>query len=121
MIIEATKEIESIAVGDKYASLANKKLLTDQQRRNLIAQKGEPLVSVEFDFWPDGSLSMWNHMPHGKDFDQVTAALVAMRDRLAKFIEDGPAMCPFSPKFKGAEMIGCDGQRPKILPGGWRQ
>ena len=114
------------AADDSLASLSNKRLVTDVQRHNMIRDNGHPLISVEFDVWTGNRVSMWNHMPHGADFSEVRSALIAIRDHLDQFIQDGPAMCPFSPAFNPGrtdeQLLDCGGtpsrEERRWMPGG---
>ena len=51
-------------------------------------------MTLEFDVWPDGDVSMWTHLKHGDNYDQVKQQFQAIRSHLDTFINDG-GMCPF--------------------------
>lgn len=66
----------------------------DNQRSNLIAERGEPVLRLEFDVFDGDKVSMWTHFDHSKDFDSVKKQLLAIRNHLDEFLRD-EAMCPF--------------------------
>lgn len=68
--------------------------LDNKQRVALINRRGQPSMTLEFDVWPDGSVSMWTHLKHGDDYDQVKQQFQATLSHLESFIKDGD-MCPF--------------------------
>ena len=68
--------------------------LADKQREARIQEKGKPRLSLEFDVFADGSVSMWTHFEHGDDFEEVKAALLSVREHLDEFLKD-EKMCPF--------------------------
>lgn len=68
--------------------------LTDKQREGRISEKGTPELSLEFDVFSDGSVSMWTHFNHGDDFLRVRRHLEAVVDHLSEFLKD-EKMCPF--------------------------
>ena len=70
--------------------------LSNRQRRNQIARKGRPVLSLEFDVFLDGDVSMWAHTRHDIPFPQMQAAFEAIQAHLARFISDAD-MCPFNP------------------------
>ena len=70
--------------------------LVNHQRDALIAANGEPALTLDFDVWPDGSVSMWTHLRHGDDYEATEQQFVAIQEHLGRFIKDG-AMCPFHP------------------------
>jgi len=61
---------------------------SDKQRAELIKQRGEPVVRIEFDAWGTKQISMWTHFDHELDFDQVKNRLIAIRNHLDEFICD---------------------------------
>jgi hypothetical protein len=72
--------------------------LADHQRAALIAANGgPPALALEFDVWADGAVSMWTHFRHGDDYAKAKQHLIAIRDHLERFIQDGD-MCPFHPR-----------------------
>lgn len=79
--------------------------LTDIQREALIKERGEPLLSIEFDVFDGDKVSMWTHFKHGEDFEAAEKRLVAIRDHLNEFLRD-KAMCPFTPNKKPAGLDG---------------
>lgn len=68
--------------------------LANHQRDALVAVNGEPALTLEFDVWADGNVSMWTHLKHGDDYNAVKRQFVAIRRHLDRFIKDGD-MCPF--------------------------
>lgn len=68
--------------------------LASKQRDALIAERGEPVLRLEFDVFPDGQVSMWSHFEHGSDFRHTKEMLVQIHDHLAEFLRD-ENMCPF--------------------------
>jgi hypothetical protein len=64
------------------------------QRDALIAERGQPILQVEFDVFSGNKVSMWCHLDHSANFNEVREQLLAMRDHLDNFIRDG-AMCPY--------------------------
>lgn len=71
--------------------------LADSQRDALIAERGEPALTLEFDVFSDGSVSMWTHFVHGADFEVTRGRLEAIGRHLSEFIRDR-RMCPFKPR-----------------------
>jgi len=71
--------------------------LTDKQREALIAERGEPVLTLEFDVFEGENVSMWTHFKHGEDFNKAKARLTACRDKLNEFLRD-ENMCPFHKK-----------------------
>lgn len=75
--------------------------LADKQREARIEDKGRPKLSLEFDVFADGSVSMWTHFEHGDDFEDVKKSLTAVQEHLAEFLKD-ENMCPFRNVKKAA-------------------
>lgn len=71
---------------------------TNRQRKAQYASKGRPTLSLEFDVFPDGEVSMWAHTRHEIPFDEMQAAFESVRRHLVSFIADA-YMCPFNPAF----------------------
>lgn len=71
---------------------------TNRQREIQHAHKGRPILSLEFDVYADGSVSMWTHTRHEIPFSDMQQAFEACRDHIVRFIADGN-MCPFNPQF----------------------
>jgi len=69
--------------------------LAEQQRQALIKERGEPLLTLEFDVFEGGMVSMWTHFKHGEDFEKAKSRLTACRDKLTEFLRDAE-MCPFN-------------------------
>jgi hypothetical protein len=69
-------------------------MLTDNQREALIAERGTPKLTLEFDVFDGNKVSMWTHFDHAADYDEMKAALVAIKEHLEEFLKDG-RMCPF--------------------------
>lgn len=67
---------------------------TDKQRQALIAERGQPKLSIEFDVFEDNRVSMWTHFDHGADFENTKIQLQAIKDHLEEFLRDAK-MCPF--------------------------
>jgi len=68
--------------------------LINKQREALLSMLGAPALSLEFDVWPDGNVSMWTHLNHAADYAKTRADFIAIRDHLNSFIA-AEAMCPF--------------------------
>lgn len=71
--------------------------LADKQREALITERGEPLLTLEFDVFDGEIVSMWTHFKHGEDFKKAKERLIACRDKLNEFLRD-ENMCPFHEK-----------------------
>lgn len=71
--------------------------LADKQREALLRERGDPVITLEFDVFGDGQVSMWTHFSHGADFLEIKKCLVAVNEHLSNFIRD-ENMCPFSGK-----------------------
>ena len=67
---------------------------TDKQREALISELGQPKLTLEFDVWGEGKVSMWTHFAHSDDYGDVKKRLIAIRDHLDGFLKD-EKMCPF--------------------------
>lgn len=67
---------------------------TDKQRQALIAERGEPILRLEFDVFEGNKVSMWTHFDHAKDFYEVKKQLQAIKNHLDEFLRD-ENMCPF--------------------------
>lgn len=67
---------------------------TDKQREALISELGQPQLTLEFDVWGEGKVSMWTHFDHSEDYQAVRKRLLAIRDHLDGFLKD-EKMCPF--------------------------
>ena len=76
--------------------------LADKQRRALIKDKGPPALTLEFDVWADGAVSMWTHLRHGDDYRVVLVQFRSILNHLQEFIRDGD-MCPFAPSEEDRE------------------
>lgn len=74
--------------------------LTDKQREARILERGRPVLSLEFDVFDDGSVSMWTHFDHSADFGVTRRQLHAIKEHLDAFLAD-EAMCPFHGLPKG--------------------
>jgi len=72
--------------------------VSNRQRDKLYTKRGKPVLSLEFDVWSEGKVSMWAHTRHDVDFQEMKRAFVECRDHLNAFIED-EAMCPFNHQF----------------------
>lgn len=70
-----------------------------RQRSALHKTHGNPIVSIDFEGFSDGHVSMFQHTFHDQDYYQVKTILIKFRDHLDKFIQD-EGMCPFNPEFK---------------------
>lgn len=68
--------------------------LSDEQRAVLIRERGEPKLSLEFDVFNDGQVSMWTHFNHADNFNGVKESLKAIHTHLTEFLKD-EKMCPF--------------------------
>lgn len=68
--------------------------LADKQRHILVESFGEPVLSLEFDVWKSGGISMWTHFNHAAEYAATRAQLIAIRDHLDSFLK-AEAMCPF--------------------------
>jgi hypothetical protein len=71
---------------------------TNRQRTTQYKTKGRPTLSLEFDAFSDGDVSMWAHTRHEIPFHEMRAAFEAIQSHLKRFISD-EAMCPFNPMF----------------------
>jgi hypothetical protein len=97
---EFTKDaIDAIKVLSKYPEIkilidTSKTTLSSKQRKAIIEQRGEPILRLEFDVFKDNRVSMWTTFDHSSDFDEVKKQLIAIRDHLNEFLNDGN-MCPF--------------------------
>lgn len=69
--------------------------LTDTQRDALIAERGEPLLTLEFDVFEGENVSMWTHFKHGEDFNKAKERLILCKKKLDEFLRD-EKMCPFT-------------------------
>lgn len=67
---------------------------TDKQRDVLIAERGKPTTTIEFDVFEGNKVSMWTHFYHSADYNEVKKDLTAIRDHLNEFLRD-EKMCPF--------------------------
>lgn len=68
--------------------------LTDTQRDALIKERGEPLLTLEFDVFDGNMVSMWTHFKHGEDFSKAKERLRLCQKKLEEFLRD-ENMCPF--------------------------
>lgn len=71
--------------------------VAEKQRSALVASKGEPAMTLEFDVWSDGNVSMWTHLNHSGDYEETKKRFMKIRDHIDSFMSDG-TMCPFCPK-----------------------
>jgi hypothetical protein len=67
------------------------------KRSALHASRGKPVLSIDFEVFANGEVSMWTHFDHGMPFGDAETHLKAIQAHLAKFIRDR-AMCPFHPQ-----------------------
>lgn len=68
--------------------------LTDAQREALIEERGEPVLTLEFDVFKEDRVSMWTHFKHGEDFAKAKERLILCKNKLEEFLRD-ENMCPF--------------------------
>lgn len=97
-------------------------MLAEKQRQVLRAEKGEPVLTLEFDIFEDGGLSMWTHFEHGSDFESAKRRLIEIRDHLDSFIS-AQSMCPFrraksesSEESVAPDKLQCVGCRQWVRP-----
>lgn len=66
----------------------------NKQREALIAERGEPILRIEFDVFQGNRVSMWTHFDHSANFEEVKEQLKAIKNHLDEFLRD-ENMCPF--------------------------
>ena len=75
----------------------------EQRQREVLRQvHGEPVISITFDGYSDGNVSMWAHTKHDQSYDKAYDLVLQFHADLTRFISDS-GMCPFSPDFKAPD------------------
>ena len=80
---------------------------TRRQQAAMVHVHGESIVSLSFFGHSDGHVSMWQHINHAEDYEEIKKLVLAMHSHLEKFIADG-AMCPFHPDFHALDMAAAE-------------
>jgi len=68
--------------------------LATNQREALIAERGQPKLTLEFDVFDGNKVSMWTHFDHSADYNEMKKGLLSIKEHLDEFLKD-EKMCPF--------------------------